>query len=100
MRSIEQKLLYFKYKIIWDVNRNQAPIGVVWKTNIMHDTLRRFVRIISINAMKCQINSLHLPYSAPVIIGKEWHITPICEMLSLSDSFESYGLALSFMFDL
>ena len=60
----------------------------------------RFGRIIYIDAIKRQMNYLHWPYSAPVVLDEEWQITPIFGMLSLSESFDSYTLALSFMFDL
>ena len=35
-----------------------------------------------------------------MVIDEEWQITPICEMLSIDDSFESYDFALNFIFDL
>ena len=50
--------------------------------------------------MKLQMNYLHCPYSAPVVLDKERHITPICEMLSISEAFESYAFALNFIFGL
>ena len=56
--------------------------------------------IISNNAMKFNINYIQWPYSAPVVLDEEWQMTPICEMLSLYESFESYAFALDFMFDL
>ena len=83
-----------------DSNRNQVTIGVFWKTNIMCKAFRRFRSILSIDAIKLQMNSFHYPYSSPVVLDREWQITPIFEMLSLSESFESYYFALNFMFDL
>ena len=33
--------------------------------------------IISNNAMKFNINYIQWPYSAPVVLDEDWHITPI-----------------------
>ena len=81
-----------------DAKSNQAPIGVVCTTSIMHDALRQFGHILSIAVMKRHMNYLHWPYSTPVVLDEEWHITPICEMLSLSKSFQSYDFAQMFIF--
>ena len=66
----------------------------------MREELCRSGHILSIDTMKHQMNSLQWLYSAPVVLDEEWHITPICEMLSISESFESYNFALHILFDL
>ena len=49
--------------------------------------------------MKLHMNSLHWSYSAPAVIDEEWQIIPVFDMLSISDSFESYAFDPNFMFD-
>ena len=50
--------------------------------------------------MKLHMNNLHCSYTGPVVIDEEWQIMPICEMLSIFESFKSYDFPLYFMVDL
>ena len=67
---------------------------------IMCEALSWFRRILYIDAMKNQMNYIHCPYSSPVVLDEDYQITPICEMLLISKSFDSYALTLNLMFDL
>ena len=67
MVSLKQKCLCFKYTIMRDANRYKSTIGVVWTTKIMHEAFHQYGRILSINSIKSQMNSIHCPYSAPMV---------------------------------
>ena len=98
LRRLKEADLKFDYRIMHD--ETGAPVGLVYTTKIMRDAFVRFGKIISLDAMLRQYNSLHWPYIGPVILDEEWQIVPVCEMLVISESHEAYAFAMNFLFEL
>ena len=99
LRKLKETDPKFDYRIMYD-NQTGRPIGLVYTTKIMRDAFVRFGRIISLDAMLRQYNSLHWPYIGPVILDEEWQIVPVCEMLVISESHAAYAFAMNFLFEL
>ena len=70
LRRLKEADLKFDYRIMH--NETGAPVGLVYTTKIMRDAFVRFGKIISLDAMLRQYNSLHWPYIGPVILDEEW----------------------------
>jgi hypothetical protein len=58
LRKLKEADPKFDYRIMYD-DETGAPVGLVYTTKIMRDAFVRFGKIISLDAMLRQYNSLH-----------------------------------------
>jgi hypothetical protein len=88
----------FTYRVSSDCEG--TPQGAVWMTPQMRSNYELFGNFVSVDAMKRQLNNLHLPYIAPVILDEGKTVAVIAESIVCGERQDAYAFVLNAVFEM